>query len=389
MCIVQDSNDGKMKEISNMHRIYRGSLFTIAAAVAQISRHGFLQPRAAYRGFKLKTQIGDNLVGEAAAVPDRTNHERNAYPIYTRGWTFQEGLLSTRVLAYGNRGMVYACLESQRCDGGYQQSIGGLHSSDHDAIRAIFKHLSPGSQHLGSDKHPMAWGAIVSAYTQRQLSFADDKLLAITAIAEEYLRTKPVTLYLGGMWKEDLLHQCLWSRARPTSDSRPVTRPAAYRALSWSWASLDGHFVTFQQVDGTGSFVECNFSCQLIDAQTALCDENSPFGPITGGFIRLRCKMRRLTWLSPGDSKSPSDGCGWACEDPEGRWNDQGDDRLDFNIDIVKEWLPMTRITLWCIEICTFVASGNVMNLVQKRLFDERGSARIVEGRGLLLESVS
>jgi len=392
LCIVQDDNDDKMREVSNMHCIYRGALFTIAAAVAQTSSAGFLQPRTAYRGFKLKMEVADGLVVEVAAVPDRTIHERDMYPIHARGWTFQEGLLSTRLLAYGNRGMVYKCLESQHCDGGYEGPKTPESFIDEDAIDIIFKNLNPGSQTLDRDQHPHAWGEIVSAYTQRQLSFSDDKLLALTAIAEEYLRTKPVTTYLCGMWREDLVQQCLWSRDQSRSNGPQITRPATYRAPSWSWASVDGDLLAFRQVGGTGSPFECTFSCELLDVQTVLCNEASPFGPVKGGTIRVRGRMRRLIWLSPGNSRNTSAGRGWAYEDPEERWNGQaarpGDDRLHFNVDVPEEWPLKTKIALWCIEICTFVVQGNIMDLVQKQLFDERGSPIILEGRGLLLEPV-
>ena len=400
LCIIQDDNDDKMKEISNMHHIYRGSLFTIAATTAASSSAGFLQPRTTYRPFKLRVKTDDGSQREVAMMPTRSRQDQQAYPLYTRGWTFQEGQLSTRTFAYGNRGMVYSCLESKHCDGGHQHPARNR-GSDEDAISGIFKNLDPGGQLHGTATHPFAWGDIVDAYTQRRLTFADDKLLAITAIAEEYLRTKPVTEYLAGMWAADLLYQCLWRRARSTRRDlvSSFTRPAAYRAPSWSWATLDGHVNLPLYTHRLGlTTPQYNFSCQLIDARVTRCDGAGPFGSVKGGQMRLRGRMRRVIWVSPKEYNKetdgvPSDGYGWAHGDPDDKWQQPGkipgDDRLDFNIDIISEWLENSKIALWCVELCTSLAQGNVMEIAKNKLYDERGSSSILEGHGLLLEPVN
>jgi hypothetical protein len=68
----------------------------------------------------------------------------------------------------------------------------------------------------------------------RGLTFPDDKLKAIAALANLY-KTKTNRTYLAGHWKESLLSDLCW-----LVDSRmPRLRPRAYRAPSWSWVSID------------------------------------------------------------------------------------------------------------------------------------------------------
>ncbi|KAK4664587.1 uncharacterized protein QC763_0087530 [Podospora pseudopauciseta] len=210
LCIIQDSNEDKMAEISNMHRTYRGSVLTIAACVAGTSLDGFLRPRIHDRGYVLNARLdssnnnSSDEIRQVIGIPVRSRLDETIPPLYTRAWTFQEGQLFTRVLAYGNRGMVYYYLESRHCDGGHEQPIYDTWLTK-DAIGAGFRYLDHGNQSLSKIVHPCAWGSVLEAYTSRQLTVGDDKLLVVMAIAEEYRRTKPVTEYLTGLWREDFL----------------------------------------------------------------------------------------------------------------------------------------------------------------------------------------
>ncbi|KAM7206369.1 Heterokaryon incompatibility protein (HET) domain containing protein [Naviculisporaceae sp. PSN 640] len=395
LCIIQDDEEDKLREITNMHRIYRGSFFTIAAAVAHSSQDGFLQLRTSYKGFKIETQSADGVSQDLLAVRLIDRSDVTTYPLYKRAWTYQEDSLSTRILAYGNRGLVYKCLESSHSDGGHAKcSIWrrGFESSP----GMLLNHLRPGGQQLKSVDHPQAWGNVFNDYTNRLLSFADDKLLAIAALAEEYTRTQPVTVYLAGLWKEDLLYQCLWQRLRPIPKDKPgVTRPKRYRAPSWSWASLDGsfHSLNVEHMMGWRDGARPTFSCHLLEAQTTLADENNPFGQVTGGILRIYGRMRRLVWVSPPHTHDgvrdgyALDGYGWAYGNENSDKNDKSkaDTRLDFIVDDLREWPENTKITMWCMEFCTFVAPDNILLLARAQFSEERGSRMILEGRGLLL----
>lgn len=194
LCIVQDDDEDKNVQITDMHRIYRGSAVTIVAASARSSTKSFLEPRSEYQPISLNVRWEDNVYGEVLAVPDSLHqgqyiHEIQEYhKLFTRGWTFQETLVSTRVLVYGKRGMMFCCLEMEEWDGGRSSRSCGIGRS-----------LNPGmSRYVGlpSDqvptrttlRHPFTWLNLVSQYTQRDLSVESDKLLAVIAVAEEYAR---------------------------------------------------------------------------------------------------------------------------------------------------------------------------------------------------------
>jgi hypothetical protein len=90
-----------------------------------------------------------------------------------------------------------------------------------------------------------AWQGIVSHYSNRELTNADDKLSALSGLARlisEALPTKPED-YLAGHWRENLPSSLLWY----VSEARTPNRPHAYRAPSWSWASVNGQIKNFQE----------------------------------------------------------------------------------------------------------------------------------------------
>ncbi|KAK5123452.1 hypothetical protein LTR85_002490 [Meristemomyces frigidus] len=232
-CIVQDEEEDKARQISQMLQVYRGFYVTIVSAKAGSAADGFLAPREAYRPVKMNVRWDDTVYGEAIAV--RRSDEAQGHRLFTRGWTLQEVRLSARVL--------------------------------------------------------ITWFRLVGEYTKRDLSVESDKLLAIAALAEDYANTMPLTEYLAGMWRDDLLHQLFRD---PRAFKKKATRPTTYRAPSWSWASLDGEMSL-----NNGNFNEP--TCELIDAHVTLRNPEHRFGQVLGGVLQLRGNIKHLTWTSSSE----------------------------------------------------------------------------------------
>ncbi|KAF5507140.1 hypothetical protein CGCA056_v013434 [Colletotrichum aenigma] len=95
------------------------------------------------------------------------------------------------------------------------------------------------------------WAEIVKTNTSCKLTFQQDKLVALSAIAKNVMKTLGDE-YVAGMWPKYLDRELIWSvsvsthrfdiedRAHAdfvdTCDRTPVT----YKAPSWSWASTSG-----------------------------------------------------------------------------------------------------------------------------------------------------
>jgi hypothetical protein len=71
-------------------------------------------------------------------------------------------------------------------------------------------------------------------YSECNLSFKQDKLVAIAGLAK-IINDRSQVPYYAGLWADDILGGLLWLAKCPT-----LTHPGVHRAPSWSWASLDG-----------------------------------------------------------------------------------------------------------------------------------------------------
>lgn len=107
LCIAQDDEIEKMKEIKRMGQIYKYARVTIAAASSPSVRNGFLK-KVSSDDVPLPLVLSDGGYGtlwtrKAPAPPDE--------PLDKRGWALQEYLLSPRLLYYGSRDLIWKCQE--------------------------------------------------------------------------------------------------------------------------------------------------------------------------------------------------------------------------------------------------------------------------------------
>jgi hypothetical protein len=107
LCIVQDKNADKERELPIMDQIYAGAFLTISAARAESADHGFLQPRNLKQCYGTLCRVryresveGKELLGYITGNP---LHIAFDDPIDSRGWTFQERLRSFRTLRFGTK----------------------------------------------------------------------------------------------------------------------------------------------------------------------------------------------------------------------------------------------------------------------------------------------
>ena len=395
MCIIQDDGDDMAEQIGQMYAVYRNAYVTVSAATAATSQevrsytphtapsptkhlpfpesHPLTQPpglpptphpiprlpplrpprrqRLRPRPRRPRAQISPCPPPPAAAVD---------YPLFTRGWTYQEHQLSPRILIYGSCEMLSWCAEATHRDGGNEHP----HWQEHNQYAGLlFYQGQLGTSHSTSH-HPKAWGDVIENYSQRKLTVEDDKLPAVGAVAERYAETAKVSEYLAGMWREELLLQCLWRVWNP----KKTRRPGKYRAPSWSWAALDGDVEPWVDEGGEGKVRKVE--CELIHAETELCSVKMRFGSVKGGSMRVRARMRRVLWFNHDEYRrgryqalNLCHGRGPEVEDEElallMQWGGM-DPRLTLNIDVVGEWPVDEEIVLWSMEVYATGVEGEV-----------------------------
>ncbi|KAF3012846.1 hypothetical protein E8E14_010357 [Neopestalotiopsis sp. 37M] len=184
LCIMQGQDEAAVadwtRESRLMHKVYGGAWLTIMAASGASSDVGLFNKRSAQ----------DELCGNAPRIPvdsDRLEHavfgpapklwSLSKEPLETRGWAFQEAILSKRQLKYGTSGMTWKC---RSCE--YHENVSKPVKVNN--ITSIQLTLSPLSRKGVATQLHDKWTEVVESYSQTRLTCESDKLPAISGLAE-------------------------------------------------------------------------------------------------------------------------------------------------------------------------------------------------------------
>jgi hypothetical protein len=252
LCILQDDYEDWVHEASRMHEYYRDSTLTIAADCAAGDEEGFLYQerpdvsvvtRFPLRGKASSTEcesssLPENKLDFMFMRKSRQKLTNEKQPLHTRAWTLQEHILSPRTVHYTSHELRWTCQTLVSSES--HRSSDSRDMKHHFLVptQKNYQSSAPWSMNGSilswedNDSSYLHWYGILEDYIHRKLTLASDKLPAISGLAREvYLQTH--SKYKAGIWMEDIHRGLLWAfYARGQL-------PEAYRAPSWSWASLD------------------------------------------------------------------------------------------------------------------------------------------------------
>ncbi|KAI1856791.1 hypothetical protein JX265_011432 [Neoarthrinium moseri] len=226
LCIVQDDAKSLHAQVCAMDIIYGMAAFTLVAAsddahfglrgVPHRPRHSFL--RNDTRLFKAGLQKLD--INYHVTVD---GSEWN-----TRGWTFQERLLSPRCLIVTRYQVYFSCAEVI-----FQEDLGGMlqRSERQNGMRnrnAI--------SNVNQVDTLQAYRTCVSDYTSRKLSYEKDRAHAFAGVSHALsgMLNSPV---LFGLPVSYFLQSLLWESSGPSGRIQLAEEP------SWSWTAWSGRVV--------------------------------------------------------------------------------------------------------------------------------------------------
>lgn len=239
LCIVQDSKIDWIHEAGEMATIYSNSFLNISADAATDSTTGFLgQPARTIslphsisysftdaNGTKTERSIYVRKKGlRAQELPFHTQvHADLRSKLSTRGWVFQERLLSPRTLHFSKHEMAWECRSTSECE----CSANSVRSKQTASILKGFL--------VEPDRFHSIWREnIVPSYTSLDLTFKSDRLLAISGLVTAIGQFRRGT-YVAGLWK-DSEEDLLWY----VSDTEAAAKTSAENVPTWSWAAVDG-----------------------------------------------------------------------------------------------------------------------------------------------------
>ena len=275
LCIQQDSVEDWRNEGSKMARIYSGAFVTLAATAADCSSSGCFRqtperPSNTYSypepgGSRLEVHIRPQLKGEA--------WNDNSLPLFRRGWTFQECLLSRRMINFTDQELVWGCRTKTVCECSHMEEF--YHPEN---LRS--PQQSTSIFHTIARDNPESWHRITEEYSRLKLTFEKDVFPALQGISKEMYQYKK-SPYIAGLWQSSIISDLLWR----VDYVNQVTRPRQWRAPSWSWASLVGPVTWW-------SNRETEAMCNYVTARVATAGEDD-FGEILSAKITLRGRCIR------------------------------------------------------------------------------------------------
>ncbi|PVI07913.1 HET-domain-containing protein [Periconia macrospinosa] len=300
LCIIQDSVRDWETESAKMGAIYENSYVTLSATNSGDGNTRCLVDRQKPVRLIYENTTGKESMLRARKIKDHHPNVHEATPakpfgrLVTRSWTLQEHVLSTRVLHYTESELLFECKTSFRCE--CRPSRKSYPTTPALIPKAVSK--SSRSQSAVWD----AWHRIVEEYSKRDLTVPNDKLPAISGIANK-IKAATKSRYLAGLWEKNLASDLLWSTSLSTLPDAHYFALSNYRAPSYSWASLDTP-VTYHSSEANEEEAFTP-TITLLSSSTSVSGLN-PLGAVSESSIELQgpikhailmCTQREGLWV--------------------------------------------------------------------------------------------
>lgn len=253
LCIIQhgDNGDDWRKEAIKMADYYQQALLTVVATSAS-NDHGLFPPvatpppttiaRLPYRDKNGSCRDFFYVYSYNYSVDQHYQLFVEESDLLTRGWVFQEWLLSRRILYFTPRGLFFECQTdrpyNERGESSQIWSKDDLPTHGQQQVKVAFL--------FQTGSISKVWDMIIKAYSALSLTKPEeDRIIALAGIAKEFreamttgllgkgLNTPYALAYSSGLWLQDIHHGLLWERK--TSECMPRRLPGF---PTWSWASF-------------------------------------------------------------------------------------------------------------------------------------------------------
>ncbi|KAM0254379.1 hypothetical protein ACHAQJ_006848 [Trichoderma viride] len=257
LCIVQNDKEDWKREAALMASIYSHAELTVAASWCDKVGQRLFPSRSEPR--EVAVDVAE-IDGQSIFIRRRKPHfnwfgiesdpfahniaenPEVEWPLLTRGWVYQEQLLSRRMLHFTRNELIWECFETTKCECGWYDS-----NTREEYTRESYKR-PPGYK---------TWAQVIGGYAKRPLTIATDRLPALGGIAKATAVEKGYGAeeYLCGLWEKELESTFFWYLSSPPGGPRPnIQMP------TWSWASVSGDIecweVSLEGIEFLGSDVE-------------------------------------------------------------------------------------------------------------------------------------
>jgi len=247
LCIIQDCPDDIGREILHMSIIYKQAVLNIAADASENCHDAILKLRPLeYSPIEIPfTSFRHGISGSLFIRPRLHDLQRIIHYDSTlgfRAWALQEAMLSPRTLRYCKQQMLWECRTICSAESDLTPTSvprpGETKFEDWSMYKSFLIPFRTATDGTGADKGLetmyMRWYSVIENYTFRNITMPEDRLPALAGLAASF-QTLLGGPYHAGLFGYDLHRGLQWQ----TRDALTAKYPKAYRAPSWSWASVD------------------------------------------------------------------------------------------------------------------------------------------------------
>ncbi|KAK4974035.1 hypothetical protein LTR66_011120 [Elasticomyces elasticus] len=236
LCIIQNDTTDWITEAAKMAGIYRGSLLTIAAASSPSTYSGCFNVKSTSH----LERFSDLICVESTLSDGRPSrlyfyeHSRPgpyandvlSGPLSTRAWTYQEQVLSRRMLYYTTSQLIWSC---EHC----------LLAEDNlmEDCEPLYPVLAMRSPLTGESLLDLWYMGVVEEFARRNITYTSDRMVAISALAKATQLNKHVD-YVAGLWKDSIVTGLMWMRDGPEVNVE-VDRRNAFADVKTGYLKLD------------------------------------------------------------------------------------------------------------------------------------------------------
>ncbi|KAM0329667.1 hypothetical protein ACHAPQ_006680 [Fusarium lateritium] len=240
LCIVQDDPEDLSQQTGRMDLIYSKALFTIVAACGSDSESGLAGLPSSPRDiFQRQVKISPSGLHIMPCLTLSEGDSLESSKWNTRGWTFQERLLSRRALIFTNS-QIYWCCEGRTWD---EESLLDAQGATIVATAQEFGCYDEWES-IEAKFSEEIYSTYITQFSKRQFTFPSDALPAFLGIIHRYEHLNKQKLHWGLRtirFDQSLMWRYGHGRRREmytyiSNDS--VARSVPYP--SWSWLAWTG-----------------------------------------------------------------------------------------------------------------------------------------------------
>jgi hypothetical protein len=224
LCIPEDARD---LQIAEMDLVYRNGALTIIAAVENATS-GLPGVGAMNRTRNVPGVLNVAGVSIGLRTPRLVSHAIGEEVWETRGWTYQEKVLSSRQLVFTEHEVFYKCLGGEKGEEACHQS---------DVVEFTRDSFFTWGELLSVAHGRDAWQIYtdcIGVYSKRNFTFESDILNAFEGIVG-YFRQKYDWTFCWGLPDDNFALSLLW-----TSPNAVRRQLEDFQIPSWSWAGWRG-----------------------------------------------------------------------------------------------------------------------------------------------------